>query len=86
MCLGNYGAQMQGNLGKSVGMWLNPEDEKKQTTQPTVNIYNTLPNGDIRKKEGFDDGFNSGIKNNPSGGGWLGGPKTNRASLKSGKK
>ena len=77
MCLGNYGAQMQGNLGKSVGMWLNPEDDKPQPTPPTVNVYNTLPSGDIRPAKDFDSGFNPGIKDYG---------KSNRSSLKTGKK
>ena len=50
MCLGNYGAQMQGNLGKSVGMWLGDDDDDKEKSTPaTVNVYNTLPGGDIVK-------------------------------------
>lgn len=85
MCLGNYGAQMQGNLGKSVGMWLNPEDDKPQSTQPTVNIYNTLPDGDIRPANRVDGGFNPGIKDyGNTKAGWLHGP--NRSALKTGKK
>ena len=77
MCLGNYGAQVQENLNKSASMWLGDDDDKPQATPPTVNIYNTLPNGDIKPAKDFDSGFNPGIKDYG---------KSNRSTLKTGKK
>ena len=79
MCLGNYAEQVQGNVGKSVGMWLNPDDDRPQQMPPTVNVYNTLPSGDIRRsgeiRRAGDFGQKGDVNTYP-----------NRSSLQSGKK